>query len=609
MSKTIHHTYFSITRESVKLRCKPKVQYVLQQGIMIVRRFGALVARQCRTLATTTPISPPRASADQIFHQAGLPRQGTSLGTVDDWEAAIRAQEQGVDDDDDKRDAGEGVDGEREGIDNASLFASNRTGQASLPEPLRTSINEVLREAHGPGIRMTAMRFYEALQAKAEGRSSQVIMPSSKEFTSMEADAYLAGMMPQVYASVYPVLLELRKRLGRDWRPRKVLDCGVGPGTAGLAFNHVFGDENPHRPDKVPEMTVVEAGHELRSRIPRVWSRESNWESTEVHHRMASPEAQHHRYSVILAPHLLGEVKGRPSERDDLVRDLWARLEPNGVLLLLERGHPMGFEQVARARQLLLRQAAKRSEAAHVIAPCPHDGACPMFLHGHQPNRRQWCHFSQRLQRPDFLQRTKHSKSNSEDVTYSYILIRKGLSRPLLPESYGAGMQQANVLGQTAREEIERQGISDRDIVSASYHWSRIVLPPLKRHKHILIDVCAAPDPRVPNPAPPSESSNDEQADHKSEGKEDGRLAAAAAAAAEGERRPHTQRMTVPKSQGQMQYRFARKSHWGDLLPFRGKTVIEKKELDHDATSRFNRKRKIRTRRDHHHRINTDDDL
>lgn len=521
-----------------------------------------------RTLATAAP-PPPRASPDQIFLTGRkASKVGSSIASEDDWLAAVQAAEKATD-----RENDEGISGPGD----ASLFAVNRVGQIPLPASLTRPVSSVLGEAHGPHIRSTALRFYESLNLE---KPSKIPMPLSKDFTSIEADAYLAGLMPQLYASVHIVLLELRKRLGRDWQPNSVLDCGVGPGTAALAFNEVFFETNPHPLTQRPLTTIIEPNYELRRRTETIWkdySRRPEPESAEMPDRSSTEDppkyqifpkmgATGQKYDLILAPHYLSDFHGRPSDRDYLSRDLWSRLNTGGVLLILERGNPLGFEKVAHARQLLLSKKVNppgpsSSLAGHVIAPCPGDGQCPLYAHGHQPARRQWCHFSQRLQRPDYLQLTRHSKFNVEDVNYSYVLLRKGMARP-----------------SSASDELKSEAMEDSEtdseqqpwkggIVSASYRWSRIILPPLKRHKHVLIDVCSA--------APLASSQpRDDPSVQRSEG-------------------PILERHIVPKSQGTEVYKFARRSHWGDLVPFEGKTVRAKAgpvDVNKNATGRAERK-------------------
>lgn len=526
----------------------------------------ARILIRARSLATATP-NIPRASPDQIFVSGRATKAGSSIASEDDWQAAILAANKAREIEEDEGDSGPG---------DATLFASNRVGQIPLPTNLTRSVNDVLRGAHGPHIRTTALRFYESLDLE---KPSKIPMPLSKDFTSIEADAYLAGLMPQLYASVHIVLLELRKRLGKDWEPKTVLDCGVGPGTAALAFHEVFFETNPHRQSVRPQLTVIEPNYELRSRTETIWKKyckkpvEDDDENRDhasvqdppiyqIFHKMG---ATGQKYDLILAPYSLSDFHGRPSDRDALARDIWSRLNPGGILLLLERGNPLGFEKIAQARYLLLNKSQPASQSSsgkddtestvsgHVIAPCPGDGQCPMYAQGHQPNRKQWCHFSQRLQRPDYLQLTRHSKFNIEDVNYSYVLLRKGVPRPTQTQADDSFQNEhlsrmEDTAGQSETSDSWKNGI-----VSASYSWPRIVLPPLKRHKHVLMDVCSLP----PHPSSTSSTITDDHATRLPNS-------------------PVLQRHLIPKSQGVKEYKFARKSHWGDLMPFLGKTVLAK---------------------------------
>jgi ribosomal protein RSM22 (predicted rRNA methylase) len=73
-----------------------------------------------------------------------------------------------------------------------------------------------------------------------------------------------------------------------------------------------------------------------------------------------------------------------------------------------------------------------------------------------------------------------------------------------------------------------------------AYHWPRLISPPLKRGGHVILDVCSSSG--------------------------------------------YIERMTVPKSQGKIPYRDARKSHWGDLFPHPPKKPAKRRDLnDPDA--------------------------
>lgn len=98
--------------------------------------------------------------------------------------------------------------------------------------------------------------------------------------------------------------------------------------------------------------------------------------------------------------------------------------------------------------------------------------------------------------------RTKHSKFNTEDSKYSYVVIRRGI-RP-----------------QNDFSSLEKQ----------AYHWPRLIQPPLKKNGHVVMDICST----------------------------------------SGE----IQRMVIPKSQGKVAYRDARKAMWGDLFPHPSKNKV-----------------------------------
>ncbi|KAL9934135.1 hypothetical protein V8E36_007217 [Tilletia maclaganii] len=83
---------------------------------------------------------------------------------------------------------------------------------------------------------------------------------------------------------------------------------------------------------------------------------------------------------------------------------------------------------------------------AHVVAPCPHDRPCPL-LHPFKPLPAHLeklqkalpadsgvCSFSQRVQVPTYLRKTKHSKRGEEDVRYCYVVVRRG-RRPVMGHS------------------------------------------------------------------------------------------------------------------------------------------------------------------------------
>jgi len=151
---------------------------------------------------------------------------------------------------------------------------------------------------------------------------------------------------------------------------------------------------------------------------------------------------------------------------------------------------------------------------------CPHDGLCPLRF------TSDVCAFPQRFTRPAFLRKTKHAKKDFEDVTYSYVVVRRG-ERPFKPlSSSGPPADETRVPEETVltahadhvdgdpgepvlklarleysmegeRQEAERifreQEADQKELErlkQESYHWRRIIYNPMKGSGHITMDTC-----------------------------------------------------------------------------------------------------------------------
>ena len=136
------------------------------------------------------------------------------------------------------------------------------------------------------------------------------------------------------------------------------------------------------------------------------------------------------------------------------------------------------------------------------------------------------CSLSQRLQRPDFVRKTKHSKAGHEDAGYAYVVIRRGQRPPRVHSKVGRDgdvslrEQDKLRLPQTPVAELQVDGehgqphsieptpsldssssasvpsrLASREEIAAAlraeaYSWPRLVFPPLKRGGHIMLDGC-----------------------------------------------------------------------------------------------------------------------
>jgi ribosomal protein RSM22 (predicted rRNA methylase) len=102
--------------------------------------------------------------------------------------------------------------------------------------------------------------------------------------------------------------------------------------------------------------------------------------------------------------------------RPTLVARLWERAR--GAQVLIEPGTPRGWATIRAAREQL------RATGAALIAPCPHQQACPLPAD-------DWCHFSRRLARGRLHRTLKGAELGYEDEKYAYIAVARQPGQPV----------------------------------------------------------------------------------------------------------------------------------------------------------------------------------
>ena len=89
---------------------------------------------------------------------------------------------------------------------------------------------------------------------------------------------------------------------------------------------------------------------------------------------------------------------------------MWAKTRD--TLLIVEPGTPAGYGRIIALREQLI------ASGAHVAAPCPHDGKCPLAA-------PDWCHFTQRLPRSRAHKQIKGAELPFEDEKFSYVALTR----------------------------------------------------------------------------------------------------------------------------------------------------------------------------------------
>ncbi|WVQ98051.1 3-methyl-2-oxobutanoate hydroxymethyltransferase [Kwoniella sp. CBS 9459] len=464
----------------------------------------------------------------------------------------------------------------------AAVLGSKRVGVVVLPEEMKTGIQQQIDHLDNPRqLRESYLSLPKGPQA-GKGKDSRVDHRSGKPRRTTESElAKAAGVLPGEYGVVRNVFEELSRRLGKDWvdvagRRREgsievvEFSGGLGPGmwaTADAmgALSSSSRSKAVSKPLKVQLVHSSRHGLDIAKKMTEgIPERAVELEFNRKH--VSSSESP----VLTLSTFLLSTLPTQPSQHAHLEQLL--SLE-SPYIILIDRSTPAGWDAISRARRYILDQSTPESPL-HVVAPCPHDGTCPLVA------TRSTCGYSQRIQRPVFTRRTKHSGRGEEDTGYCYVVIARG-DRPqssLLTDSDVSSATKSSVgrIGGVGKEEAEkarlkkdgrsilreieghegvlevvnlpepeaaetREGVEEQitdqagqdamtqELRREAYGWPRLVAPPMKRSGHVTMDTCC-PDGNI-------------------------------------------QRMTFSKSHSKQGYHDARKSSWGDIFPHQPKST------------------------------------
>ncbi|HEY2116333.1 MAG TPA: small ribosomal subunit Rsm22 family protein [Candidatus Angelobacter sp.] len=225
--------------------------------------------------------------------------------------------------------------------------------------------------------------------------------------TEAHRAAYLAVRLPATYAALRRVFAEINVRAPQA-EIASMLDLGAGPGTALFAASEEFAS--------LQQTTLVEADAEwlaLGKRLaapPRLPENlKVQWSKQDLRSGLA---CEKHDLAVI--SYTLGELPQAAAEA--VLNKAWKCA--GKFLVVVEPGTRRGFAAVNAARSALI------ANAAHIFAPCPHAGICPMAEAG------DWCHFSQRVERTSQHRQLKGGDLGYEDEKFSYVVAAKTAMPP-----------------------------------------------------------------------------------------------------------------------------------------------------------------------------------
>ncbi|MDB5635235.1 MAG: SAM-dependent methyltransferase [Bradyrhizobium sp.] len=227
-----------------------------------------------------------------------------------------------------------------------------------------------------------------------EGRGSRAIASEA------DALAYALARMPATYAAVTASLNALRE-VAPGFAPKSLLDVGAGPGTATWAAAEAF--------PTLMNFTLMDANRALRALALDLCRGSTRLRDTEYQHGEARAAlAKTEPADLVVASYVIGEISD--DEQSTLTDLMWAKTRD--TLLIVEPGTPMGYGRIIALREQLI------ASGAHVAAPCPHDGPCPL-------TPPDWCHFTQRLPRSRAHKQLKSAELPYEDEKFIYVALTR----------------------------------------------------------------------------------------------------------------------------------------------------------------------------------------
>lgn len=264
-----------------------------------------------------------------------------------------------------------------------------------LPAALREAIREALDGVSLGRLHESA----QALSAAYRGVEAPLPRPGDEPFVRL---AYVATRLPATYAATVAVLRELRARCP-DLSCRSLLDLGAGPATGVWATRRLFG-ELAQTTLVEPDRSMAELGRRLLGQASPGAHLEIAWRHTGVR-----PSDHFARHDLVLLSYVAGEID--PGDLEGCVDAAWDAC--GAALAVIEPGTPQGYRRVLQVRARLVELGAA------IVAPCPHQRACPLADH-------DWCHFAARLNRSAAHRALKAGTLSHEDEKYSYLVATRG---------------------------------------------------------------------------------------------------------------------------------------------------------------------------------------
>lgn len=260
-------------------------------------------------------------------------------------------------------------------------------------------------ELRGEIERLLSGESTEKLTSAAEGLSRRYRENSGtgRSLAASRRDilAYAAVRMPATFGAVSKALELSLECIPNGSGFSTLLDVGAGTGAASHAAYALTGCGSVTCVEREPEMLSVGSQLTELCGVPAVWKRGDITAGLDE------------KAELVICSYCLNELSA--NARRSAAEGLWNSTER--LLLIVEPGTPEGFANILAARERLVELGA------HIAAPCPQEGACPM-------EKGDWCHFTVRVARSRLHKQLKGGDVPYEDEKFCFIAASREAVQP-----------------------------------------------------------------------------------------------------------------------------------------------------------------------------------
>jgi ribosomal protein RSM22 (predicted rRNA methylase) len=275
-----------------------------------------------------------------------------------------------------------------------------------LPDDLRDALTRQLH-ATAPG---QASAQVERLIESYRGAAPTAAPAAPILRDAADVSAYAAYRMPATYAAVRSALGALREQAA-EWAPRTHLDLGGGTGAATWAVADAWPDGGHASTVLDWSQAALALGRGLARDAGQQAVRDAEWTRAPLAGAPRLPACD-----LVTLSYVIGELA--PADRASLIDA--AAAAARGAVVVAEPGTPEGYARIIEARDRLI------AAGLTVLAPCPHDGACPV-------TGGDWCHFAARVPRTSLHRQVKGGTLPYEDEKFSYVAAARPGAVPGAP--------------------------------------------------------------------------------------------------------------------------------------------------------------------------------